>query len=255
MTRYALTIDYNGSKFCGWQKQLDERTVQGEIEKTLSRLSGNQITVMGCGRTDTGVHAQNYVLHTDLPDGKLDMSKDWVYKLNAMLPADIVIKAISEVSNDFHARFLARERRYCYRLRLDKQVFGSDLTAYYKYESQLSVDRLNALSPLFLENNDFTCYSKLHGGNMTNRCQLTRCEWTQVSDKEFHFRIAADRFLRGMVRLIVGTHLNYHRGKITLQDVKLSLTELKPLPIIWSVEANGLCLESVRYDENFEVSR
>ena len=249
MTRYALTIDFNGSRYCGWQKQLEDRTVQGEIEKTLSRIASQTVTVMGCGRTDTGVHGRNYVLHTDLPDGTLGKSKDWVYKLNAMLPRDIAIKSITEASPDFHARFLAKERGYCYRLRLDKQVFGSDLTAHYKYESALSVEKLNALSELFLAGKDFTCFSKLHGGNLTNLCNLTVCKWDQVSDKEFHFHIAADRFLRGMVRLIVGTHLNYHRGKITLSDVRLALTEMKPLPLVWSVEANGLCFESVSYDK------
>lgn len=246
--RYALTIDFNGSQFCGWQKQLEERTVQGEIEQALTRIANQTITVMGCGRTDTGVHGRNYVLHTDLPDGTLGKSNDWVYKLNAMLPSDIAVKKITEVSSDFHARFQAKERSYVYRLRLDKQVFCADYKAHYKYESQLDLDKLNELSRLFLSASDFTRFSKLHGGNKTNLCNLTLCKWVQVSEKEFHFEIAADRFLRGMVRLIVGTHLNYHRGKITLRDVQDALEILKPLPIVWSVDASGLCFDSVTFD-------
>lgn len=249
MMRYALTIDFNGSKFCGWQKQLEDRTVQGEIENTLSRIAGQTITVMGCGRTDTGVHGRNYVLHTDLPVDTLGKSKDWVFKLNAMLPTDIAVKSIKEVSPDFHARFHANGRGYIYRLRLDKQVFGSDLTSHYKYESQLSIEKLNSISALFLSGKDFTCFSKLHGGNMTSLCNLTQCQWIKVSDVEYHFHISADRFLRGMVRLIVGAHLNYHRDKISKEDIRSALEELKPLPLVWSVEANGLCFETVSFDE------
>lgn len=249
--RYACVIDYNGTQFAGWQRQNNATTVQGEIESVLTTLNGKSTLITGCGRTDAGVHASNYVFHVDV-EGIVNFADQlWIHKLNQMLPPTIAFRKIIAVDSEFHSRFDAVSRHYLYRLTTKKPVFGYDHITHYKYEGSLDVSKLNQLSKLFLEATDFEAFSKLHGGNNTSFCDMTQCMWTQVNSDEYHLRISANRFLRGMVRLIVGTHLNYHRDKIKIEDIVEALSKQTRLPIIWSVEAAGLTLDRVDYPQKF----
>ena len=244
--RYACQIDYNGSAFSGWQRQNNAITVQAEIEAAISILTSVDSQVTGCGRTDTGVHAANYVFHVDIDTIEDFTDPIWIHKLNQLLPIGIAFRKIVAVDPEYHSRYDAISRQYRYRLVTKKPVFGHDHITYYKYESSLNVDKLNEVAEMFLDATDFTAFSKLHGGNKTSICDITVCKWEQLDD-EYHLLIKANRFLRGMVRLTVGSHLNYHRNKLTKQDIHQALFNQVPLPIVWSVESNGLSLESITY--------
>ncbi len=245
--RYACQIDYNGSAFSGWQRQNNAVTVQGEIESAISNLTSSTIQVTGCGRTDAGVHASNYVFHIDINTIEDFSDSIWIHKLNQMLPIGVAIRKIVAVDAEFHSRYDATSRQYRYRLVTSKPVFGYDHITYYKYQDRLDVDKLNEVAEMFLDATDFTAFSKLHGGNKTSICEITKCKWEQKDDGEYNLVIRANRFLRGMVRLIVGAHLNYHRGKLTIEDIRLALNNQIHLPIVWSVDSNGLSLETIEY--------
>lgn len=245
--RYACLVDYNGANFSGWQRQNNAITVQGEIERRLEQLTNYQTQITGCGRTDAGVHGLNYVFHVDFDDSVHLSEPIWIHKLNQLLPKGIALRKIVKVDDEFHSRYDATMRHYRFKLTTRKPVFRENELTYYKYEPVLSVELLNTLSQLFINANDFAAFCKLHGGNKTTICNITHCHWVKYNDNEYHFGISANRFLRGMVRLIVGAHLNYHRGKLAISDIEKALNDQTPLPIVWSVSGSGLTLESIDY--------
>ena len=218
MARYFLTLSYNGSNFNGWQIQDNTpNTVQQVLEEKLSMLLKEQIELVGCGRTDTGVHASHYVAHFDSKsEGLIQQKQHWIYKFNTVLPASIAVSDIQRVKEDAHARFHASSRTYYYYISKQKNPFRDPFT-YYVY-GDLDMELMNKAAAMLLQYEDFTSFSKLHSGSKTNNCTITRAEWHYCGVNEWRFRITADRFLRGMVRAIVGTLLLVGKNKITLSE-------------------------------------
>ena len=212
--RYFLELSYNGSAYHGWQNQPNAITVQEVIEKALSTLLKEPIAIMGAGRTDTGVHALQMFAHFDTE--RVFDSADLVFKLNSFLPKDIVIAAIFKMKADAHARFHATSRTYLYRITLHKNVFSFDKALYVKQD--LDVDKMMEASKILFEYKDFQCFSKTNTDVKTYNCDIMKAEWT-FENNELHFTIKADRFLRNMVRAIVGTMINIGLGKIEVDDL------------------------------------
>ena len=210
--RYALLIGYDGTAYSGWQRQPNSNTVQQEVERALSIVFKSTIATFGCGRTDAGVHATNFLLHFDLD---VEMDPMIVVKLNGILPHDIVAKKVTLMDDDFNARFDAiyREYRYFISLKYDPFIINKA----YLLKSKLDVSAMNKACELILSNRSFGCFCKAGGNNKTTFCKVTVARWYKRGDK-LVFRVKADRFLRNMVRAMVGTLLLVGEGKMSLED-------------------------------------
>lgn len=243
--RYFLKLSYNGSAFFGWQVQPKDISVQEVIEKALATLFRYEVPVMGCGRTDTGVHAREFYAHFDV---KEELSKEQcdtlVYKLNGLLSQHVVIHDLFPVASDAHARFDAIERTYKYYVNTKKDCFDFDFS--YLCYRKLNVEKMNEAASVLLDTEDFTSFSKLHTQVNNNRCKVTKAVWTVCGDK-LVFEITANRFLRNMVRAIVGTLLQVGVGKISLDDFKNIINQKDRCKAGSSVPAKALFLEKVRY--------
>ena len=247
--RYALELAYRGTNYHGWQIQPNASSVQEEIEKRLSRLMGNKpVSVVGCGRTDTGVHASYYVLHFDV-DKELDTNQ-LVYKLNKMLPDDIAVFSAQKVSDEFHARFSASLRTYHYFIHQQKNAFLQD--SYY-LGSTIDFDAMNRAARLLLGKQDFTSFSKLHTDVKTNICNVSQVKWNQVSESSWYLEISADRFLRNMVRAVVGTLLEIGYGNLDEAGLSQIIASMDRGEAKLSVPAKGLFLVDVLYPEELFV--
>lgn len=249
--RYFFECAYDGADFSGWQRQPNAETVQQTIELMLSRLYKNTaVPILGCGRTDSGVHASQFYFHADLPED-LDLKK-MRYKLNKMLPSSIAIYYIYRVPKDSHARFDASFRSYKYYIHTRKNPFLEKYSWYFPYE--LNLTKMNKAAELLLGEKDFTSFSKLHTDVFTNICQLTFAQWQKKDDGQIVFEITANRFLRNMVRAIVGTLLDVGQGNLSPEDIT-KILEAKDRSLAGvSVPAKGLFLEKVGYpyiDSNF----
>lgn len=222
--RYFIRLSYNGGKLCGWQIQPNGATVQGEIEKALKTLLGTPVTITGAGRTDSGVNAVNYIAHFELPEEKPFDAAQLCYKLNAILPHEVVIHEISRTSCDFHARFDARSREYHYFIHFCKDPFCDSFS--YRMRHRLDIGKMNEAAGLLIGEHDFSCFEKVGGNNATSICTVTEAQWltyrpTHVEMMDFPysegdyivFRIKANRFLRNMVRAIVGSLIEVGSGK------------------------------------------
>ncbi len=244
MQRYFVELSYNGSTFFGWQRQPNQISVQEEIENAFTKLnSGNPIAVVGCGRTDSGVHAHHYVLHVDLE--KVEDLNQLLFKLNKILPESIVIHSIKSVEFDFHARFHAVSRTYRYFFNSKKNPFKIGLS--WTFNKQLNFEAMNEAGKLLLGTKDFTSFSKVNTDVKTNICTVSKAQWVKIDDTNYYFEITADRFLRNMVRATVGTLLEVGEGKIKPQDI-LSILEAKDRGAASvSVPAHGLFLWEVCY--------
>lgn len=222
--RYSIRLTYDGSAFCGWQIQNNAKTVQGTLEAALSTLLGQTVQVTGAGRTDTGVNAINYVAHFDIPEGLPFEAEHLCYKLNAMLHREIVITEVCEVSEEFHARFDARNREYCYFVHFRKDPFSESFS--YRMRYPLDIEAMNKAAELLLGEHDFSCFEKVGGNNTTSICTITEAYWSTYKPTHVNlmnapytegdyivFRIRANRFLRNMVRAIVGSLIEVGRGK------------------------------------------
>lgn len=224
--RYFLCLSYDGSAFCGWQIQPNAPSVQACLEGTLSRLLNRPVAVTGAGRTDTAVNAVNYVAHFDV-EGELPFGQeDFCYKLNAMLPRTVAVLGVSAVPEDLHARFSATRREYTYFIHRKKDPF----VAAYSWQCgfpQLDFDAMNEACQFLPGTHDFSCFEKTGGDNKTSVCTVMEAFWkpyvpshVQVMGLRpspdgtyWYFRIAADRFLRNMVRATVGSLIEVGRGK------------------------------------------
>lgn len=261
--RYTLRISYNGSDFYGWQRQPGTRTVQGEIERALSIFLGNEIPVTGAGRTDTGVNAVNYIAHFDLPDGcSLNDAKNFLYKINAILPKGITVHEVREAGPDFHARFSALSREYHYFIHRKKDPFMENFSWYCRYP--LDLEKMNAAARNLLGRHDFSCFEKKGGNNLTSICTISEAVWEtwlppHVSvlgypcgrEDFLMFRIRADRFLRNMVRAIVGTLVEVGRGRRSPEWTAGLLRDGDRSAAGESVPGNALFLSRIEYaDEN-----
>lgn len=244
MKRYTLRLAYNGKNYFGWQIQPKQISVQEVIEDVLTKINRNQkIAVIGCGRTDTGVHAADYLLHFDFPE--INDLAQFVYKLNKMLPHDIAIKSAQEVHADFHARFDATSRTYRYFIHQQKDCFRYEQSYYLPIP--LAVDKMNEAASLLLGKKDFTSFSKLHTDVKTNICTITNAQFVQISANEMYFEITADRFLRNMVRAIVGTLLDVGMNKLQPHDLLDILADKDRCSAKTSAPAHALFLWEILY--------
>ncbi len=245
--RYFSELAYNGTHYHGWQKQPNATSVQETIEQAFSTILNEKIEVVGCGRTDAGVHASQYVMHFDF-DG--EMPKGFVGRVNLFLPKDIAIRKIFPVKENAHARFDAIQRSYEYYIVFEKTPFEAETVWHYYLAKKLNIEKLNEAAALLLNYSDFFPFCKAHHDAQTMECNLTRCEW--VVDKERNglvFYITSNRFLRGMVRLIVGMCINVAAGKLDIEKVKMALDNQTLLEKSWSVPPEGLFLSEVKYEE------
>ena len=240
--RYLIRLSFNGKNYHGWQKQLNAHAVQSELELKLSLLLGSNIETLGCGRTDTGVHARQYFAHFDC-EKELETDRV-VYKLNQMLPKDIAIQSVQRVSDDFNARFYADYRVYEYWIVQSADPFLTDF-AWYQY-GEMDLEKMNAAAALLLAHKDFECFSKVHTDVKTFICDVIHAQWKAEGDKLI-FTIKANRFLRNMVRAIVGTLVEVGRNKITLDDFRKILESKSRSEAGHSVPAQGLYLVEVHY--------
>lgn len=246
MHRYAVKLAYDGSQYHGWQIQPNSITVQEVLEKTFSTLLREPINFVGCGRTDTGVHAKYFVAHINCTTVIADLDK-LIYKSNGFLPKDIVIFDIFEVSEEFHARFSATSRSYEYHVVTRKSPFLEHLSFRPKYT--LDFEAMNKAALHLLEYEDFTSFSKLHTDVKTNNCDVTRAEWVQTGDDHWVFHVSANRFLRNMVRAIVGTLVEVGKGKLTEQQF-CEVIEKKDRGVAGiSVPAQALFLTQIEYPD------
>lgn len=247
MFRYFIQLAYRGTRFHGWQIQPNAISVQEELNKALSTLTGEPINVVGCGRTDTGVHASFFVAHFDVENRIIDPEK-LGFKMNAFLPGDIRIDRLFEVEADMHARFNALSRTYRYFITRRKELFNYEFTHY--VPQKLDVDMMNRGAKLLFEYEDFTSFSKLHTDVKTNNCQIMEAFWLENNEGLLVFEVKADRFLRNMVRAIVGTLLEVGKGKMTLDEFSAVVEQKNRGLAGASVAAKGLFLCSIEYPEN-----
>ncbi|MBK8624612.1 MAG: tRNA pseudouridine(38-40) synthase TruA [Saprospiraceae bacterium] len=244
MSRYFIKLSYCGTAYNGWQSQPHKgtKTVQDAIEKALGTYLRQTIDITGCGRTDTGVHAKDYYAHFDSETvGDIDTL---IYRVNKILPNDIAIHDIIKVHDAAHARFDASSRSYQYHLHTSKSPFAD--RSYYYFYDQPNVEILNDAASILLEYTDFTTFCKVNSDVHTMNCDIKECYWEQHGE-HFAFHITADRFLRGMIRLIVGMCLQVSRGKLTIDEVRKALEEKRRIGQDWSVPAIGLVLCDIKY--------
>jgi tRNA pseudouridine38-40 synthase len=242
--RYFLQLSYKGTRYFGWQRQPNAISVQEVVEKTLSTILREDIAVVGAGRTDTGVHASFYVLHFDVLN-EISEPEKLLYHLNRFLPDDIAIQKIKKVNSDFHARFSAVSRTYKYFICTEKNPFQTETC--YQFTVPLNLEKMDEAAKVLFEFNDFTSFAKLHTDVKTNNCKIFQAEWIKTGEM-LVFTIKADRFLRNMVRAIVGTLLEVGKGKITVDDFR-NIIEMKNRGAAGtSVPPQGLFLVDIEYN-------
>jgi tRNA pseudouridine38-40 synthase len=239
MARYFLEVSYKGATYSGFQTQDNAITIQEEVEKAFAVLQRQKTTMTGSSRTDTGVHARQNFFHFDID---FSLHPQFLYKLNAILPSDIVAKSIREVSNEAHCRFDAKYRTYQYFLYRTKDPFFEDRAWYFPYT--LDIDSLNKAATLLMTYEDFTSFSKRNTQVKTFQCQLMESTW-RVEEGCIIYRVKGNRFLRGMVRALVSTMLLVGRGKLTLEQFKGILEAKDCTKASFAAPAKGLFLEEV----------
>ena len=251
LLRYFIKFSYNGTHYHGWQYQPNAVSVQETLSKALSTILNKNIELTGAGRTDTGVHAKVMFAHFDYEeiDNPAKQSifdlPSIVQKLNSFLPKDIAVFEIIPVHDDAHARFDAKKRTYQYYINMQKDVFSQELSWY--YHQHLDVALMNQAAAILLHHKDFQCFSKVNTDVNTYNCDIMEAYWTK-SNNQLIFTITADRFLRNMVRAIVGTLVNVGLHKITLSDFEKILESKNRNEAGASVPAHGLYLTAIAYD-------
>ena len=241
--RYFIKLAYNGTNYHGWQCQPNAASVQETVNKAVSVILNSEITIMGAGRTDTGVHAKEMFAHFDF-ETTIDTSS-LVHKLNSYLPKDISVYDIFLVQPDNHARFDAKKRTYEYHINSFKDAFLQDESWYFHQE--LDINLMNKAAELLFNYKDFQCFSKVNTDVNTFDCTIFEAHWTEKKGKLI-FTISANRFLRNMVRAIVGTMVNIGLHKITLEDFESIIKGKDREKAGFSVPAHGLYLTKIDYD-------
>ncbi len=241
--RYFVKFSYKGTNYHGWQLQPNAISVQEVLNKALSTILNSNIDCMGAGRTDTGVHAREMFAHFDF-ENTIDI-ENIIYKLNSFLPKDIVVYNIQKVHDDAHARFDARKRTYEYHINTFKDAFSNEQSWYYR--QQLDIDLMNQACEILFKHIDFQAFSKVNTEVNTFDCKIYEAFWTQENNKLI-FTISADRFLRNMVRAIVGTLIYIGLHKLTLDDFNKIIESKNRNNAGFSVPAHGLFLTKIEYD-------
>lgn len=246
--RYFLEITYNGKNYFGWQRQPDQISVQQVLEECLSTILQNNAKIIGAGRTDSGVHAVQQFAHVDIL--ALENKSNLMYKLNSFLPKDIALTNIFSVDKESHARFDAKEREYVYKISLVKNPFLHDFA--YHIRIAPDVEIMNLAAEKLLNHEDFQCFSRSKTDVKTYFCNIMSAHWKQ-EESDLVFTITADRFLRNMVRAIVGTLLDVGWGKTSLQEFQDILDSKSREKAGASAPPHGLYLSKVIYPENIFV--
>tara|TARA_R110002020_G_scaffold249302_2_gene463221 strand:- start:1403 stop:2176 length:774 start_codon:yes stop_codon:yes gene_type:complete len=249
--RYFIEIAYKGSSYHGWQRQPKSISVQEVVEKALSTLLRKDIAIVGAGRTDAGVHAIQIYAHFDFEE-KWDSTQcaQLSFKLNRFLPQSIAVKDILPVKEDAHARFDATSRSYIYRLSREKNPFNSDQA--YQVQYPLDVDAMNKAAERLIGRKDFQCFSRSNTDVKTYICDVSEAAWKE-HNQELVFRITADRFLRNMVRAVVGTLLEIGKGKYNPEHIDKVIQSKDRGEAGFSVPAHGLYLISVTYPKEIFI--
>jgi tRNA pseudouridine38-40 synthase len=242
--KYFFCLCYDGTRYHGWQFQPNALTVQQVIEEKLELLVGERVAVMGCGRTDTGVHATHFYLHCSF-DLKRYTTEEFCFKLNQILPHDIAISKIIAVKQSAHARFDAVSREYRYYLHQKKNPFVQPYS--YLYLRELNLEAMSKAGECLLTHRDFTSFSKLHTDVYTNDCEVSFFQIVELGEGKIEIIITANRFLRNMVRCIVGTLLEVGIGKITVADFDRIIHSKNRSNAGASAPAKGLFLHQVKY--------
>ncbi len=239
-------MSYDGTAYHGWQRQPNGESVQETLEGALSILLRQPVEVVGAGRTDAGVHASMMVAHMDLssPLGG-DLERGLVYKLNKLLPHDIAVQRVWPVADDMHARFSATSRTYHYYIHTRKNPFLRDRSWLVTFP--LDFDRMNEAAQRLFDYEDFTSFSKVNTDAKTNLCHITEARWEEVEQGNWRFTITANRFLRNMVRAIVGTLVEVGRGRMTVEEFCQVIEQKNRCSAGESVPAHALFLTRVEY--------
>ena len=235
--RYFITLGYDGTDFHGWQIQPNGNSVQEELQKALSTLMRQPMEVVGAGRTDAGVHARQMVAHFD-SDSAVDC-------LNRIVPRSMAVYKVEKVADDMHARFSAKRRTYRYFVHTRKDPF----LRHYSYQLPYSLDfnQMNKAACILLDYSDFGAFCKSHSDVKTTICKVTAAKWHQTAPDEWYFEISADRFLRNMVRAVVGTLMDVGRGRLSLEEFRGVIEGRKRTAAGESMPGNALFLEKVEY--------
>ncbi|MBR5391573.1 MAG: tRNA pseudouridine(38-40) synthase TruA [Prevotella sp.] len=245
MKRYFVYFGYDGTAYHGWQIQPNGNSVQAELQRCLSTLLREEITVTGAGRTDAGVHARKMTAHFDTE--QIIDGKQLAYKLNRILPNDIAVMEVKEVPSDLHARFSAIARTYHYYIHTQKDPFLRNSSCELHYA--LDFDKMNEAAVKLLTYSDFGAFCKSHADVKTTLCQVTVARWVQQSPYSWYFEITANRFLRNMVRAVVGTLIDVGRGRLSIDDFCRIIEGKKRTDAGESMPAHALFLEDVSYPQ------
>ena len=242
--RFFITLSYDGTRYHGWQVQPNGPSVQEKLQWALSTILRQDIQVTGAGRTDAGVHARMMVAHFDV-ETMVYEQQDLTYKLNRLLPQDIAIQKMEPVSDEMHARFSATSRTYHYYIHTVKDPFlrAYSCELHYPLDFQL----MNEAAAILMTYEDFGAFCKAHADVKTTLCHITAAEWHQTSPSTWYFEITANRFLRNMVRAVVGTLIDVGRGRLSLDDFRKVVEGKRRTEAGESMPANALFLEEVKY--------
>ena len=242
--RFFITLSYDGTRYHGWQIQPNGDSIQQRLQEALSTLLRQPIEVVGAGRTDTGVHARMMVAHFDFSPFKGELERI-SYMLNRLLPPDIAVQEIRQVPDDMHARFSATSRTYHYFIHTHKDPF---IYAYsWQVPYKLDFGKMNEAAQVLLEYKDFTSFSKVNTDTKTNLCDIKEAHWDEEAPGQWCFTITANRFLRNMVRAIVGTLVEVGRGKLSIEDVRRIIEAKDRCQAGESVPGKALFLVDIKY--------
>ena len=244
MMRYFIDISYNGKNYHGWQIQKNAVTVQSTIQDVISKILGKSTDIVGSGRTDTGVHAKSQVAHFDV---NKEVNNDFIYRVNAFLPQDISINSVNQVVDNSHARFDAISREYIYKIHDLKSPFVDGLSTF--YNKKINMDLINEACSTIMKNLDFQSFSKVKTEVKNFNCTISHAS-IRRKNNFYLFKFCANRFLRGMVRALVGTLLQLNEGKINLKEFKLIFEKKNREYAGPSAPPYGLYLNKVNYNSD-----
>ena len=242
--RFFITLSYDGTRYHGWQVQPNGPSVQEKLQWALSTILRQDIQVTGAGRTDAGVHARMMVAHFDVETMDYEL-QDLTYKLNRLLPQDIAIQKMEPVSDEMHARFSATSRTYHYYIHTVKDPFLRDRSCELHYP--LDFEKMNEAAAILMTYEDFGAFCKAHADVKTTICHITAAWWHQTSPTTWYFEITANRFLRNMVRAVVGTLIDVGRGRLSLDDFRKVIEGKRRTEAGESMPAHALFLENITY--------
>ncbi len=246
--RLLFSISYDGTSYAGWQRQPNALTIQEVIEQALYKITRSELSIVGCGRTDAGVHASAYFFHCDIIEGNMILNKV-VYQLNRVLPPDIVVHDVKKVDNEFSARYEANKRSYEYNLHTQQDPFIRQYSYYYPQLTQLPTERIEGFCQFIAKQKEFKPLCKSNSGVNHYKCDIYDIRLVEHEGGRYKLCIQANRYLRGMIRLMVGAMLNYGRSKLTMEQLTIAFERQSQLPLNWSVPGHGLFLSEILYQE------